>query len=92
MKKIYILNSCDEWKSWSSMTLIMVSTSLRKIKGEIINQIKEGNIEYKRGNENFSKTAQIKMLREDYEKYGDKFVFDNLTYGYINDVVDGERQ
>lgn len=92
MKQIYILNSCDEWKSWSSMSLIMASTSLRKIKGEIVKQIKEGNIEYKRGNQNLSKTAQIKMLREDYKTHGEKFIFDNLNYGYINDVADGERQ
>lgn len=92
MYETYILSSFDEWKSWSSMSLIMASTSIRKIKGKIVKQIKEGNIEYKRGNQNLSKTAQIKMLREEYKKHGEKFVFDNPEYGFVNDVADGERQ
>ena len=89
---IYVLNNCDEWKSKSSMSLIMVSTSLERIKREIIKQLKDGNIEYKKGNENISKTAQIKMLMEDYKNDGIQFVFDNIEYGFVNIVIDGEVQ
>lgn len=91
MKKIYILSSCDEWKSYSTMNLIMASTSITKIKSEIIKQIKEGNIEYNRvGSE--SKTEQIKDFKEDLKKYKEDFAFNNLKYGFVNIVNDGEKQ
>ncbi len=47
---------------------------------------------YTRGNDGLSKTKQIKMLREDWEKMGENIVFDNLKYGYVEVVIDGEIQ
>lgn len=92
MKNIYILSNCDEWKEYSSMSLVAATTSIRKIKSIIIQKIEDGNMEYKRGNNELSKTNQIKMLREDWEQKGEDFVFDNLDYGYIEVVLDGEIQ
>ena len=47
---------------------------------------------YTRGNDDLSKTKQIKMLREDWVKMGENIVFDNLKYGYVEVVIDGEIQ
>lgn len=92
MKNIYILSSCNEWKEYSSMSLVAATTSIRKIKSIIIQKIKDGDMEYKRGNYELSKTKQIKMLREDWGYMGEDFVFDNLDYGYVEVVMDGEIQ
>lgn len=92
MKNIYILFSCNEWKEYSSMSLVAATASVRKIKSIIIQMIKDDDMEYKRGCENLSKTGQIKMLRKDWDERGMSFVFDNLDYGYVETVTDGEIQ
>ena len=94
MKIIYILSTCNEWKEWSSMSLVAATTSIRKIKSIIIQKIKDGDIEYKGrcSEENASVTKQIKALKEDWEEYGEDFVFEHLEYGYVETVADGEIQ
>ena len=92
MKKIYILNSCNGFEEYSSMRLVAATTSIKKIKSIIIKQIKEEEMTYTRGNDGLSKTKQIKVLREDWEKMGENIVFDNLKYGYVEVVIDGEIQ
>lgn len=92
MKNIYILSSCNEWKNYSSMSLVAATTSIRKIKSIIIQKIKDNDMEYKRGNDDLSKTKQIKMLHDDWEYMGENFVFSNLDYGYVEVVTDGEIQ
>ncbi len=94
MKNIYILSTCNEWKEWSSMSLVAASTSLRKIKSIIIQKIKDNDIEYKGScsDENASITNQIKTLRKDWEECGKDFVFEHLEYGYVETVEDGEIQ
>lgn len=92
MKKIYILSSCNVYKEYNSMRLVAATTSVKKIKNIIIKQIKEEEMAYTRGNADPSLTKQIKMLREDWEKMDEKFVFDNLQYGYVAVVADGEIQ
>ena len=94
MKTIYILSTCNEWKEWSSMSLVAASTSLRKVKSIIIQKIKDGDVEYKGrcSEENASITKQIKALKEDWKEEGNDFVFDHLEYGYVETVADGEIQ
>lgn len=91
MKKIYILSNCNEWKDKSSMSPIMATTSPRKIKVGIINEIEAGNIEYLKGNETLSTEEQKKLLRTDYSEHGESFVFNHLEYGHVSLVGDGER-
>lgn len=92
MKKIYILSNCNEYKAYRSMRLVAATTSIKKVKSIIIKQIKEEDMAYTRGNDDLSNTKQIKMLREDWEKTGEDFVFGNLKYGYVEVVTDGEIQ
>ncbi len=92
MKNIYILYTCNEWKEYSSVPLVTASTSIRKIKSIIIQEIKDGDMEYRKGCNDLPKAKQIKMLREDWNEEGSNFVFDNLDYGYVEVVADGEIQ
>ncbi len=94
MKNIYILYTCNEWKEYSSMSLVAASTSIRKIKSIIIQKIKDNDMDYKGrcSDENASITKQIKALREDWKEYGEDFVFKHIEYGYIEVVEDGEIQ
>lgn len=92
MKNIYILYACNVWKEHRSMSLKAASTSIKKIKSIIIQKIKDGDMEYRRGWDDISKTKQIKMLRKDWNEKGNNFVFDNLDYGYVEVVADGEIQ
>lgn len=92
MKNIYILNSCNEWKERGTMSLMAATTSPKKIKSIIIQQIREDNLTYQRGEDGLSKTKQIQMLRKDWAEMGEDFVFRNITFGYVDVVVDGELQ
>lgn len=74
------------------MRLVAATASIKKIKSTIIKRIKEEEMAYSRGDDDSSITAQIKMLREDWEEMGETFVFDNLKYGYVEVVTDGESQ
>ena len=49
MKNIYVLSSCNAWKEWASRDIILVTTSIRKVRKEIKEQVKKGDMEI--GNE-----------------------------------------
>lgn len=76
-KDIYLLYSCDEWKSWSSISLIMASTSQNKIRKEIKSRVRNGDMEY---------GAEFKNITESPLED----INNCLEYGYIDIVVDGE--
>jgi len=78
-KNIYLFYSCDIHKMHSSMSLVMASTSESKIRKEIKSQIKDGNMRYG-ADENNLKLADLSYLNT------------SLDFGYIEIVVDGERQ
>lgn len=90
--EIYLLFSCDEWKSHSSMSLVVASVSSEVIIKAIITKIREGDMEYRRGNQTLSKASQVKHLMQDCIDNGVDFVFENLDYGYVEIVDDGEMQ
>ena len=45
-RKIYYLQSCDEWRSNDSMRLLFIGTSVTKLKMKIFKEIREGNMVY----------------------------------------------
>jgi hypothetical protein len=47
---------------------------------------------YKCGHDDLSKEDQACMFREDFSSEGQKFAFDNIEYGYVKVVNDGEVQ
>ena len=78
-KNIYLLYSCDIHKMHSSMSLVMASTSESKIRKEIKSQNKDGEMRYGANIEDL-KLADLNHLNN------------CLDFGYIEIVVDGERQ
>lgn len=87
---IFVLFSCDEWKSSSSMRFITATLSLETlfyvIKAEILND----NMNYTRGNDNLSIEEQAALFTSDVDEEGISFALDNLEYGYVEGVEDGE--
>lgn len=77
MKNIYLLFSCDAWKSKSSYSLIMVSTSKNKIRREINRQVKAGLM-----------SIEDKVTKKDDPEDINRV----LEYGHIIITKDGERQ
>ena len=78
-KNIYLLYTCNLHKNHSSMSLIMASTSESKIRKEIKNQIKEGNMRYGAN-------------KDDLKKEELNYINNCLDFGYVDIVLDGERQ
>ena len=87
-KQIFVLFSCDEWKDYSSMRLCGASTSATKLKSMVISEIKEKNMIY--GDESSPKSAQIKAIRKAFKEKSPSEINDQLIYGYIETVNDGE--
>ena len=82
MNSIFLLYSCNQWKEFSNMKLIMASTDEGKIIAQIKKEILDGNMKCdgadgEQGVNNFS------------EHNSDYNVLEN---GFVNCVTDGEVQ
>ena len=49
MKNIYVLSTCNAWKEWASREIVLVTTSIRKLRKEIKWRVKKGD--FKIGND-----------------------------------------
>ena len=75
--KIYLLFACDTWKSTDSFRLIMATTNKKTLLSKINKEIKENNME-----------ISDKLISFN----GDLRAIDTaLTYGYIQEVENGEE-
>lgn len=67
MKKVYVLNTCDEWKSYSSFELYGMWASskagTKRLVNAIIDGIRNGDFAY--NDEQMAAEMQIESLRED---------------------------
>lgn len=88
-KQIFYLQSCDEWKSYSSMELLFIGTSQRKLKMKISKEIEEGNMEY--GNTELSPKEQAKRFRKDWDTETRDIINSQLKYGYFDYTYDNEE-
>jgi hypothetical protein len=82
-KMIFILFSCNEWKERSSMRLIVATTDEDKLRAIIAQEILEDNMEYAGMSKYKGVTAFNNNDNKDY---------DNLKYGYVEIVYDGEPE
>ena len=80
---IYILFSCDEWKSRESMRLEWAGTNKRKLKAFINKKINSADMVY--GSEDISVSKQKKLFSEDFENNFEN-IDGNLGYGYLQIV------
>lgn len=77
-KQIYLLYSCDTWKSKSSMILIMATTSKMKMQRFIANEISSVRVTY--DGENRKVKDAVAQFKKDW---------DSLPRGDINGKLDG---
>lgn len=88
-KQIFLVYSCDEWKSADSMVLLMATTSVSRLKMFIANEIARGNFEwYGEGNTRAQKAASFKKA---FSKETRDALNSALTYGFFDYVYDGEE-
>lgn len=89
-KQIFVLFSCDVWKTWASKRLIGATTSPTKLKKMIIEEIKEEGMTY--GNEEASIAKQVAQFKKDFKEKPKDDINSLLTYGFYDYVYDGERE
>jgi hypothetical protein len=79
VNEIYLLYSCDAWKSKSSMRLIMATTIRETIEGAVCASIQKGDMDYagKSGS-----AASAAYARERNDRL--------LEFGYLETLRDGE--
>lgn len=87
-KQIFLLYSCDDWKS--STSLICASTSIQKFKKVIISEIEKGNMEYSDGEDDLSINKQVKLFNKDWKFETRNTINDRLKYGYYDYTYNGE--
>ena len=77
-RNIYLLYSCDEWKSFDSMTLIMATSGKMRMRKEIKRQLRNKDM-------NFDCSCLLIDLEMDE-------INTQLEYGMLLIITDGERQ
>ena len=89
MRHVYVLNTCDEWKSYSSFRLFGIwafsKASTRRLVNAIIEGIKENYFSYE--NQYMDIAKQIESLREDAKTDINTFfnlLQSKLVYGAIS--------
>lgn len=88
-KQIYLVYSCDEWKTLSSMRLLLATTSQRKLTSYLTTQIMLGCMSYQDGS--VSSEEQIEKFKRDFEREPRQNINNNLCYGYFDYCYDGEE-
>lgn len=88
-KVIYLLFNCDEWKSSSSMTLRAAATTETKIKKAVLRAIQSEEMLYRK-DLGLSKSEQIRLFKEDWEKLTRDRLNDHLLFGFLEIAYDGE--
>ena len=88
-KQIFVLFSCNTWKTYDSMRLVGATTSPTKLKMMIIEEIKDGNMAYK--DEEASINQQVTQFKKDFKEKIRGEINSLLTYGFIDYMYDGER-
>lgn len=78
MKDIYILYTCDEWKSFDSFRTEVVTTSIRKLKKEIKSRVQKNDMQV--GNDSMydhlmKASLPVSLFAEELNQI--------LEYGYI---------
>lgn len=88
-KQIYTVFTCDIWKGTDSMRLVLCTTSVRKVKSFIANEIEAGYMEYNDGTESTTK-QQVKKFRSEFDWKTREEINNRLDYGFIDYCYDGE--
>lgn len=92
MAAIYILFTCDAWKSKNSMRVRMVSTDLEKIRASILKGIEEDDFDYTGTPDENYRRNMAREFRHDC-KTGKTLTEINsaLRFGFVEEFEDGEE-
>ena len=89
-KPIWILYSCDEWKSYDGMRVVCASTSSEKIKKAIIAEINDEHMDY--CDAEWSRSEMVKEFKSDWGSKIRDYINNNILFGFYDYITDGERQ
>lgn len=89
MKQIYVVCSCDAWKSHDSEKTLMVTTSVRKLKSFIAKKIRDDTFDYYLSE--WSKKKQEEKFKRDFDIIPREQINNYLIYGMLNYYYDGEE-
>ena len=88
-KQIFIIFACDEWRSRGSSSLLMVTSSVRKLRSFLVKKISAGDFIYRDADLPISK--QVKSFKYDFDHMDNTYINNNLLYGYYDYTYDGEE-
>lgn len=83
IRLIYIVNYCDQWKGYDSMSLAMATTSIRKVIAFIKQGIESDDFYIDEGAEEIYKSALVNKNIDELNNA--------LKYCYIEITADGEK-
>lgn len=89
MKQIYVVCSCDAWKSHDSEKTLMVTTSVRKLKSFIAKKIRDDTFDYYLSE--WSKKKQEEKFKRDFDIIPREQINNYLIYGMLDYYYDGEE-
>lgn len=88
-KQIFVIFACDEHKSRHSMSLLMATTSVRKLRSFLANKIAADDFVYI--NDDMDKKEQVKRFKYDFDNNNCTYINNNLIYGFYDYTHDGEE-
>ena len=88
-RQIFTVSSCDVWKTRDSMRLMMVTTSVRRLKSFIAEKIHDDTFTY--GDGSLSKSRQVWSFMADFDTIPKENINDLLSYGFLDFSYDGEE-
>lgn len=88
-RPLYLLMSCDRWKS--DLKLRCAATTLSRIKAAVIEAIHDDAMLYGENAEELNKIEQIKVFRRDWKTKSFEELNNLLMYGFLDITFDGEN-
>ena len=88
-KQIFVIFACDEHKSRHSMSLLMATTSVRKLRSFLAKKIAVDDFVYI--DEGLDKAEQVKRFKQDFDNNNRTYINNNLLYGFYDYTHDGEE-
>ena len=90
-KQIFYLCSCDAWKSRSSMRLMFIGTSPKKLKSFIAKKIEDGEFLYGPNTYETPSQKQKELFLKEFEKEDRPTINSRLEYGYFDYTYNNEE-
>lgn len=88
-KQIFVIFACDEHKSRHSMSLLMATTSVKKLRSFLANKIAADDFVYI--DDDLDKKEQVKRFKYDFDNNNRTYINNNLIYGFYDYTHDGEE-